>query len=788
MNIKSYITFLSRNKVYTAINVFGLSVSLMFVMLIGVYVWQEYSVDRQHSKAERIYTLGIDMGGDDRVIGVSRQVAPYLKSRYPEIEMTCGVARDETLIYINDYQLVKKYGLYVDSTFFQIFDFPLVKGDCRSVLRGKDDCVVTEDLARQLFGDSDPIGKHLKLGYYDKVLKVTGVMKEMENSSLQKADFVCRFEHVSNESLVKGLNNAVGSDLYVLAKPNTDFGAKAADITQYFKEFFWIYQLEDMEAKAIVLPFSEQYFTEIRDCNRHTSRGSQKLVKMLFASCLGVLLFAVFNYINLTVAQSGRRSREMAMRRLLGSHRSGIVRRLMSESIMLCLFSLALSLLFVAAFAPFFSQLLETKLLLAEALTPLSIGGLLLFALLLGAAAGVFPAVVISRAEPIEVVRGTFAHHTRMVFSRVFIVLQNVITIVMIAVALTMSLQMHHIISAPMGFNKDNVVVISNRGDSIQASTFTKEVEKLACVKLVSASMGTPSNGGNNNTMTLDSKKTVSLQMLFGDRNFMKMYGLKPKKENMDAANLKMYVTEQTLREMGEEFYQIPWRNRVGSNASDINPHAVGVLEDFHIRNIEQETHPMIIFIKDRIIDPWQFSVLITGNPVEALDQIKDTYKKIYNYDMPDEYPFIDQQIAAYYTEAIRLSHIISLFAAMALLVSMLGLVAMSIFFIQQRQKEIAIRKVNGARFKDIFRLIARRYLSALGAAIVIGTPPAIYALHFYMQSYAHHVPLTPWYFIGAALLMFLLTLATIYWQIRKAASENPADVMEFSLCHSLRG
>ena len=391
MNIKSYITFLSRNKVYTAINVFGLSVSLMFVMLIGVYVWQEYSVDRQHSKAERIYTLGIDMGGDDRVIGVSRQVAPYLKSRYPEIEMTCGVAGDETLIYINDYQLVKKYGLYVDSTFFQIFDFPLVRGDCRSVLRGKDDCVVTEDLARQLFGDSDPIGKHLKLGYYNKVLKVTGVMKEMENSSLPKADFVCRFEHVSNESLVKGLNNAVGSDLYVLAKPNTDFGAKAADITQYFKEFFWIYQLEDMEAKAIVLPFSEQYFTEIRDCNRHTSRGSLKLVKMLFASCLVVLLFAVFNYINLTVAQSGRRSREMAMRRLLGSHRCGIVRRLMFESIMLCLFSLALSLLFAAAFAPFFSQLLETKLLLAEALTPLSIGGLLLFALLLGAAAGVFP-------------------------------------------------------------------------------------------------------------------------------------------------------------------------------------------------------------------------------------------------------------------------------------------------------------------------------------------------------------------------------------------------------------
>ncbi|MDY4628717.1 MAG: ABC transporter permease [Prevotella sp.] len=774
MNIKSYITFLSRNKVYTAINVFGLSVSLMFVMLIGVYVWQEYSVDRQHSKAERIYTLGIDMGGDDRVIGVSRQVAPYLKSRYPEIEMTCGVAGDETLIYINDYQLVKKYGLYVDSTFFQIFDFPLVKGDCRSVLRGKDDCVVTEDLARQLFGDSDPIGKHLKLGYYDKVLKVTGVMKEMENSSLQKADFVCRFEHVSNESLVKGLNNAVGSDLYVLAKPNTDFGAKAADITQYFKEFFWIYQLEDMEAKAIVLPFSEQYFTEIRDCNRHTSRGSLKLVKMLFASCLVVLLFAVFNYINLTVAQSGRRSREMAMRRLLGSHRSGIVRRLMFESIMLCLFSLALSLLFAAAFAPFFSQLLETKLLLAEALTPLSIGGLLLFALLLGAAAGVFPAVVISRAEPIEVVRGTFAHHTRMVFSRVFIVLQNVITIVMIAVALTMSLQMHHIISAPMGFNKDNVVVLRNTGDSIQASTFCKEVEKLACVKLVSASMGTPSDGGNNSTMTLDSKKTVSLQILFGDRNFLEIYGLKPKKENTDGSNIKLYVTEQTLREMGNEFYELHWENMLGDRGKDINPHACGVLNDFHIRNIEEATHPMLIFIKDKIKYPWNFSVLITGNPIESFDQIKNIYRKVYNFDMPDEYPFIDQQISAYYTESIRLSHIVSLFATMALLVSLLGLVAMSTYFIQQRQKEIAVRKVFGSSSSQVCRKLIRTFLAYVAIAFIIAIPVIWYLMSDWLSQFSYRITLSPLIFLAAGAICFLISLLSTIIQSWVAANENP--------------
>ena len=160
---------------------------------------------------------------------------------------------------------------------------------CWGVLHGKDDCVVTEELARQLFGDADPIGKHVKLAYSDKKLKVTGVMKEMERSSLQKADLVCRFEHVGNSSLIENMNNAIGSDLYVLTKPNTDLRTKVADMTQYFKEFFWIFQLDDRDAKAIVMPFSEQYFSATFDSCGYTSRGSLKLVKMLFASCLVVL-------------------------------------------------------------------------------------------------------------------------------------------------------------------------------------------------------------------------------------------------------------------------------------------------------------------------------------------------------------------------------------------------------------------------------------------------------------------------------------------------------------------
>lgn len=774
MNMKSYFTFLSRNKTYTLINVFGLSVSLMFVMLIGVYVWQENRVDKQHSKADRIYTLGINFNGTDKIIGTSRQVAPYLKSRYPEIEMTCGVARDgnATVILPNE-EKVSKTILFADSTFFQIFDFELVQGDRRTVLKGMDDCVVTESFARQLYGSNSPIGKHVKVSYIDRELKITGVMKEMEYSSLQKADIVCRFDHCPNPTLVENMNNATGASLYILTKPGTNLMSKQDDMTKYFKEFFWIFQLKDSNDKAVLLPFTEQYFSEIPDGNGYTSRGSLKLVKMLFASCLVVLLFAIFNYINLTVAQSGRRSREMAMRRLLGSHRGDIVRRLMSESVVLCMVSLLLSVLLAAAFAPFFAQTLDTKLLLVDALTPLSVAGIIVFAILLGALAGVMPSVVISRAKPIDVVRGTFAHHTRMLFSRVFIVIQNVITIVMVAVALTMTLQMRHIINAPMGFNKENIITLDNLGDSAHAATFLGEVQKLASVKLTSASMGTPSNGGNNNTTTLKSGKSVSMQVIFGDRNFMKIYGFKVKKENTDASPIKLYVTEQTIRELGDEFDTYNWNMYT---PDPINPHAAGVLEDFHIRNIEQQTHPMIIMTKEKIRNPWNFSILVTGNPIDALEQIKDVYKKVFQFDMPDEHPFIDQQVAMYYEDTIRLSHIVSLFAAMALLISLLGLVAISTYFIQQRHREIAVRKVFGSTSSQVCARLIRTFLGYVAVAFVLAVPVIWYLMSDWLSQYSYRISLSPWIFAAAGAVCLVISLLAVVVQSWSAANENPVN------------
>lgn len=771
MNMKSYFTFLSRNKIYTAINVFGLAVALMFVMLIGVYVWQESSVDKQHSKADRIYSLGIEFG-NYKVIGTSRQVAPYLKSRYPEIEMTCGVARDGDIkVVMPNEEIVNKAVLFADSTFFQIFDFELVQGDRRTVLKGMDDCVVTEAFARQLYGSSNPVGRHVKMESIGKELKITGVMREMERSSLQKADIVCRFEHVPNSSLMENMNNATGASLYILAKLGTDLMLKQDDMTKYFKEFFWIFQMKDEDNKAVLLPFAEQYFSEIPDGNRHTSRGSLKLVKMLFASCLVVLLFAIFNYINLTVAQSGRRSREMAMRRLLGSHRKDIVRRLMSESIILCMVSLVLSVLLAMAFAPFFAQILGTRLLLADAITPLSAAAVIVFAILLGALAGIMPSVIISRAKPIEVVRGTFAHHTRMLFSRVFIVMQNVITIVMVAVALTMTQQMNHIINAPMGFNKENIITLDNCSDSAHAATFMGEVQKLACVKLASASMGTPSNGGNNNTTTTKAGKSVSMQVMFGDRNFMKLYGFKVKKENTDASPVKLYVTEQTVRELGDEFDSYNWNMYT---IDHINPHAAGVLYDFHIRNIEQETHPMIIMTKDKIRNPWNFSILVTGNPIDALEQVKNVYKKVFSFDMTDEHPFIDQQVAAYYEDTIRLSHIVSLFAAMALLISLLGLVAISTYFIQQRHKEVAVRKVFGSTSSQACGRLVRTFLGYVAIAFVLAVPVIWYFMSDWLSQFSYRISLSVWIFAVAGAVCFIVSLLAVVAQSWMAANENP--------------
>ena len=771
-HFKSYFKFLERNKAYTLINVFGLSISLMFVILIGIYTQQEYNIDKMHSKADRIYALGGTVKGESQPFEASHHdIQARLLSRYPEIESTCAVSRAELYLNMPYGSKLKAKTLFVDSTFYKLFDFELIEGNRNTVLNEKNSAVVTQEYAKKIFGNVDPIGQTIT--YNDSIhLVVTGVAKKMENSCLSNNDMLIRFENAKNYNsalLGSGMGNATGASVFILTKPNTDLMSKTTDMKSYFKTFFWFYKMPDCADGVLLLPLNKLYFSNTDSCSEVTTRGDLKLVNILFTVGLVVLLFAIMNYINLTVAQSGFRAREMAIRRLLGSQRKEIIVRLIFESILLCFISLLIALALAFSLAPYANGILNTKLMMGNIFHVIDLSIIFFVLLVVGTLAGVFPAIVISASKPIEIVRGTFLRRTKMVFSKIFITFQNMITIVMIAVSLTMMLQIHHLIKAPLGYNTKGLVYISNPGDSTKATTFINELRNQSCISNVSACDGIPFDRGNNNTIPYQGK-TISFQTLIGDTVYMDILGLKLRQDNHTANTTKRYYNMQAFNELGlkSDARSIP----CFEDKSTID----GIIRDIHIGDITTEQHPLRVIIKKSIAQPWGFLIKVNGDAVEAYKQIQKTYSKIYQLSLDEDHPYIDQQIEQNFEKEIRLSHIISIFAFIAVLVSLLGLIAMSTYFIQQRRKEIAIRKVFGSTNVQIWKKLLKTFLTYVIIAFVLAIPVIYYFMSRWLSGYSYRISLNPWIFIIAGLFCLIISFVAVFVQSYQASNANPVD------------
>lgn len=775
-NFKSYFTFLGRHKAYSAVNIFGFSVSLMFVILIALYTAQENGVDSIHSKADRISLIGTESEGMV-MTGSNHGFMRYLSSRYPEIEKMCTVVKeDDQPITMSTGEVIRSKIIYTDSTFYQMFDFPLIKGDRNHVLDNPTDGVISESLARKLFGDLDPVGRNVVM--YDTLkIHVSGVMGSMKGSSIPEVDIVTRFEFMRyvNEN-VYNMNNFGTADVFVMTKPGTSLASKEKDLTDYFKTFSFVYEHSNGDVNARVIPFKGVYFSDTYSDT--CERGDSKLVDALFIFGIIVLLFSVMNYVNLTVAQSSRRAKEIATRRLFGAQRSMVALQLVGESIVMCAVALLIGMVLALAFSPIFNKLLDTEILFSPLISPIGLLLIVALVVLTGVLAGVIPSIIISRAKPIDVVRGTFRHTTRMRWGKLSITFQNVLTIVMIAVSLTMVLQVRHWINAPLGWNHEGIVEIQNDLDPVKAKTFMDEVKKLPCVDLVSACLCTPIRGGYNNT-TMYGDKQVSFQRLYGDENFMKILGIEVEKDYHVDDPTGCYVSKNIFSVCG-----IPESSRSVFEYGDINPDSRrpirGILKDMHlstITNTRFDNAATMVFVH-KGFNPstdQSFLVKLNGDLVEAYNEVKKVYKQIYNEEIDNDTPFIDQKIEEIYENESRLSTIVTIFAAVALLISLLGLVAMTTYYTDQHRREIAIRKVYGSTSGQVRSRFVRMFLVYVAAAIVIAAPLSYYIGQQWQAEYTYRISLLPSIAIACAVCL-LCAYAAVYLQCSSAANENPAN------------
>lgn len=792
-NLKSYLTFLSRNKVYTAINVFGLSVSLMFVILLVVFVRQEYTVDTQHSRLDRIYLFAVEGGLKGKesptVMGETSQgFGPELMKRMPSIEGFCPITYyPESKLRLAGQSPIACNILYTDTAFYSIFDFDLILGDKRTALADPGNIVLSESFARRLFGDSIPMGRRLTLQGDSTFLVVTGVFRSLGNTSVTITPDVIRPNHrlIEADPSYTNYNNSLGgASLYLLARPGVDLRAQQPQFERVLKDFCPEFFDSDVwNMRPVVVPLRELYLSQVE--TNMGRRGDAKMVRIFSLVAIIILLFAVMNYINLTVAQSGYRAREMASRRLFGAQRSEIVLKLITESVALCLLSLAVGLVLAVIFAPYVGRLLNADAIPVVSFVCQSPVGLSLLgvAVLIGLVAGIIPAVIQSRAKPIDVVRGTFRKTTRMVFSRIFIVAQNVITIALVASALTIYFQIRHMVSAPLGYDHRGVMIVYNpRGNDLTTTlTFRDRLLQESCVRDVSICQKSPFNAGSDG-YHLDGQ-TNWLTRFRCDEHWLPLFGIKAAEEFGQSTDGSPYVNRRLMEQFGIAPDRRSWYPHGDNDQRTARQQFRGLLPDFHVGHINTQEftdRPVLVEVyHDLSKVSWWSMVLIRvdGDEEEALRRVGEVYKSVYGEQwIPFEnMPYLDQWIEHTYESQQRLLNVVALFAVIAMLISLMGLIAMSTYFIQQRRKEIAIRKVYGSTSRQIWSSLVRTFLLYVGIAFVIAAPIVWHYMGDWLSEFNYRIQLWPWILV-AGFTCFIISFAAVFIQSFLASNENPIN------------
>ena len=782
-NLKSYFTFLSRNKTYTAVNVFGLAASLMFVIIIGLYTWQEFSINRQHSKADRIYNIGLELMDDSsRVMGCHHASLRNLRMHYPEIENTCGMVRGSIKVRERD-DVLNVNTINTDSTFFSMFDFKLLRGNRATCLKSKGNIVVTERFARRYFGTDDVLGRTIMTT--DSLhFRVTGVVQNFDNTIISKnTDALVDFAYAEREGegnmdkYFPGQINVTNCACFVQVRKGCDLMKKEADI-QKFWSAFWPYEPQ-MPLRPFLTPLSKLYFNDTPEVNV-MQFGNINMVRILLVVGLVILLFAIMNYINLTVAQCGYRAREMATRRLFGSSKLGIGINMFCESLTMCAISCAIAMVLAHSFARYAGNIIGKDIDTATLTSPAAIAIILMFVVVVSLLAGFIPAMVLSRVKPIEVVKGTLTKHTKMIFSRIFIIAENLITIVLLSCALIMSTQIRHLLNAPVGYNKENIISLFDpwKFNGNDLTVFLDKVRALPCTEKATATCGCAVYGGNNTGIAFEGDKAQTTVQIFNvTPEFMEIYGITPKNGEKIQSGNTLYLNDQALELLHMKPTDTHLNSRYKSSKSNMLPADVrygGVINNFHTTNIMQPISPYFIFVNDQIEYPWYVTIKVKGDIVDALNEVKKVYKEVFKEEINDSRPMtVTGQIAELFEKDIRTSKIVSLFAFIAIIISLLGLVAMSTYFIQQRAREIAVRKVFGSTGNQIRVRLIRTFMLYVGIAFIIAVPIVVHFMSEWIEQYSYRIVWWPW-IVAAGAIVMLISLAAVAVQSWMASNENP--------------
>lgn len=771
-DLRVYWKFLTRNKLYTLVSVFGFSISLMFVIILGVYVKEELSVDDFQEKKDRIFLMT-----HDKDYSFGNTVASYVQDKFPEVEAYVRLHPRDVDVGKKGTEKFKAKALYADSTFFNVFSFPLIEGSSSQVLVSHQAVVISKSFANKYYSERSPIGATLVIN--NKDYTITGMMEDMpRNSIIPEADFIVNYRGIiefwGGNTWVIDTSDNFGFTIFLLEKEGADLRAKTSTMFEMFKKDFWLYK-EGFTSDLVLMPIKEAYFNINPSGYGVLKRNSTTMITVYTSIAILILIIALLNYVNLTVAQAGFRGKEAAIKKLTGCSRGRLMFQLLGESLIMSLFTFLLGLFLAFLTEPFFNDVLNTKLELASQITPLIVAVSITFILVIALIAGILPAIFISSFNPIEVVKGTFSRKVKSTYSKALIIFQYTIAIILLICSFFVKKQIDYLVNYDMGFNREGILEMNYVLDKSQQDGLQSLLYNIPGVELVSFSNGTPLNGGNNMSFERDGQQ-YSFQEFQVDSTFFKIFGIS--------------IIETTGIPATNDTY---WFNRKAYNALTPDPvtHIVdldwsgkkqvaGIVSDFNIRTLHSETGLIRVRYIPPENTPWNVIVKLSpgADYYKTARRIEEEYSKYSGGEIITA-QFVDDQIQESYEKERKTSSVLSVFTILTLIIMIMGVFAMSLYIIRQKQKEISIRKVNGSSESQIMLMLNVDSVKRIIIAFFIACPVAYYASTKWLEDFPYRISPEWWVFVLAGLVVLFLTLLSVSWMTWNAARSNPIKYLK---------
>ncbi|WP_153796029.1 ABC transporter permease [Foetidibacter luteolus] len=768
---------LLRNKGFSFINIAGLAIGMASAMLILMWILNEVSYDQFHEKKDRIYEAWnrAEFSGELNCWNTTPKVlARTLERDLPEVEQSVRVDWGSNFLFsIGDKRLTVE-GRIVDSNFLQVFTFPLVKGNASTVLKDMHNIVLTEKLAKKLYGNEDPMGKIIKIDNKDN-FTVTGIVKDPPNNTRFDFEYLVPWAYKRSKGDDDEYWGNNSTRTYVMLKPNASLASAQSKIKVIKQK----YAKDEPKWEMFIYPLNKWRMYSSFTNGKEDGGGRIVFIK-IFAVIAGlILLIACINFMNLSTARSEKRAKEVGIRKVVGAQKASLISQFIGESVLLAFLAGIVAVVLVQLSLKGFNTLTDKQLSIDYSNPGFWLAALG-FVLFTGVLAGSYPAFFLSAFQPVKVLKGTFKKaHALVTPRKALVVIQFTFAIILIICTIIVKQQIDYAQNRETGYNKNNLVYHMFTGDieknypliknELLASGAASSVTKTSAPLTQSWSdgWGQEWEGKDPNDKTDFFRYnedeglgvTAGLQFVQG-RDF----------------DLKQFPTDSNGLIINESSLKVmKFKNPIGKIVKDNGQdwHIVGVIKDFILTSPYEPTKPMLIYGAKAWFNVVLIKLNTASSTAQSLKKAEAIFKK-YNTEYPFEYKFIDEEYAQKFEDEKRQGTLAALFAGLTIFISCLGLFGLATYMAENRIKEIGVRKVLGASVTGLAALLSKDFLKLVLISFVLAAPAAWWAMHTWLQTYSYRVPIGWWVFVLAGLVSVFIAVASVSYQAIRAAVANP--------------